>query len=230
MCNNYSAFLGQIFNAKIVLVSENDFAAIASTSQCDIYVTADSTIVMKNEPSTLLTETYDSFITNDWLGISRIHSMIDRVKNMEEDVKDVSVSLIIRGNIERNSFQNSPDVWNEISISAAYNLHLIFVHENGDNGKWKMVENEIIKEVNRMVNYLSDTMFFSITTEHFWDIFNSHNFYKGANRTLSFNAADMSKFITGIDELSSPIVSTDPLLKLVFVLTDDGIEINGIKV
>lgn len=81
-----------------------------------------------------------------------------------------------------------------------------------------------------MVNYLSDTVFFSVTTEHFWDLYHSDMISKKNNKRLSLNGGDVTNFITAIDKHSSPIVSSDPLLKLVFVLTNDGIEIDGIQV
>uniref|UniRef100_A0AC34GS22 Uncharacterized protein n=1 Tax=Panagrolaimus sp. ES5 TaxID=591445 RepID=A0AC34GS22_9BILA len=160
-----------------------------------------------------------------WITTSPYRASLERFNDNEAIFSD----LMVDQTSEEEFRDNSPDVWNEISISAAYNLHLIFVHEENDNNKWSTVEKSIFNEVNKMVNYLSDTVFFSVTTEHFWDLYQSDIFSKKNNKKLVLNGADMTRFITAIDKHSSPVISTDPLLKFVFVLTNDGIEIDGIQ-
>uniref|UniRef100_A0A914Z3H8 Uncharacterized protein n=1 Tax=Panagrolaimus superbus TaxID=310955 RepID=A0A914Z3H8_9BILA len=160
-----------------------------------------------------------------WITTSPYRASLERFSFNEAVFGD----LMDDQNSEKGFRDNSPDVWNEISISAAYNIHLIFVHEENDNSKWSNIEKSIVNEVNKMVNYLSDTVFFSVTTEHFWDLYQSDIFSKKNDKKLVLNGADMTRFITAIDKHSSPIISTDPLLKLVFVLTNDGIEIDGIQ-
>lgn len=129
----------------------------------------------------------------------------------------------------------STDVWNEVPISAAYNIHLIFVHDNSDD-KWSLaLEQSAREEVNRIVEYLGDVAFFKVTEEHFWDLLDVGILKKAPEDkakefSYSGKSADFLNFVTEIDQRSSPIVSVNPLLKFVFLLTENGVTFDEVKV
>ena len=132
-------------------------------------------------------------------------------------------------------FQISTDVWNEVPISAAYNIHLIFVHDNS-NDEWSLaLEQSAREEINRIVEYIGDVAFFKVTEEHFWDLLDVGILKKAPENnakdfSYSGNSADFLNFVTEIDQRSSPIVSVNPLLKFVFLLTENGVTFDGVKV
>lgn len=105
---------------------------------------------------------------------------------------------------------------------------MIFVHKDFETLQWELEQKAILEETNRMVNYLADTLFISVTSEHIWDIFME----KGSKepRRIKLSGGETSKFITAIDKRSSPIASHHPLLKFVFVLADDGFEVDNNQV
>uniref|UniRef100_A0A7E4VLD8 GPI transamidase component n=1 Tax=Panagrellus redivivus TaxID=6233 RepID=A0A7E4VLD8_PANRE len=203
------------FEARVSLVHSKEFAALGGHDACDAVITPNGNIVLKYEQIDRLEQVFDNVIIDDWLGLDKIRTMIDRVKDMNDVVRTTT-----------------PDVWNEIAIPAAYNIHVVFVHAHSNDRHWaEPIEQQISQDINRMINYLSDTLFFRLSTEHVWDLFDTKVFEEGKDGTSSFvgTSADLSNFITAVDQRVSPIVSSDPLLKFVFVLSENGLEIDGIQ-
>ncbi|KAE9551656.1 hypothetical protein FO519_005126 [Halicephalobus sp. NKZ332] len=201
----------KLSNCSVLIVPPEVFQKLSSKSACPAYVMSSGALLLRSD-SKEIEKFVHEFIVYQWMDLPKISNFIKRISNAEE--------------LE----QVSTDVWNEVPISAAYNIHLIFVHDD-TNDEWSLaLEESARQEVNKIVDYLGDVAFFKVTEEHFWDLLDSGVLKKAPeNKEFSYsgNSADFLNFLTEVDQRSSPIVSVNPLLKFVFLLTENGVTFDG---
>lgn len=106
-------------------------------------------------------------------------------------------------------------VWDSAALSANYIVQVIFAHAGGDYSSDWYDANEVLLNVRRFAERIAEVTELRVTGEHLWDFDLSSFRTKDAMAQLKIGADDISNIVTKVDQETSTVESSAPLLKLV---------------
>lgn len=170
------------------------------------------------------------FTSNSWTFIKKDDNKEVLLQRMLTAVADVlldigHLSTIIRRDLKKRM---NPDeiealplnhqkrlVWDSAALSATYIVQVIFVHVDSEpQSKSEELESAVVN-VRRFATKISEVTTLDVSTENLWDFSLSRWLEKDAAGRKMVKVHDISNIITKIDQQTSTVDSSAPLLKLV---------------
>uniref|UniRef100_A0A914E1N1 GPI transamidase component PIG-S n=1 Tax=Acrobeloides nanus TaxID=290746 RepID=A0A914E1N1_9BILA len=199
---------------ELVFLEESEFDRLKANRQSEILITHGRYIlpIPKNlVDSQNLYERVRRIIYEEVLDINRL-SMIMQRERMNEQEKE-----------EFKPIKPDIAVWEDISISPNYNVHVIFIHDDpGVQPRSSVLESKITDTIERLANLLTNTTHISLSWEHFWD-FALENFVRQEKNFSYIPFGSISDFVTEVDRYSAAIEAPNPTFKLAVIYSEHDI-------
>lgn len=129
------------------------------------------------------------------------------------------------------------DVWSQMTLNSNYNVHLIFVHDSDLKNEENFDINRkylIFESIRKFVNIFNESIEVELSAEHFFD-FSLTQFLEQHSRNgkvkdlpeiedltsknlLKIDNSIASSLTAEIDRFSTPLISSDVLIKIVLFL------------
>lgn len=129
------------------------------------------------------------------------------------------------------------DVWSQMTLNSNYNVHLIFVHDSDLKNEENFDINRkylIFESIRKFVNIFNESIEVELSAEHFFD-FSLTQFLEQHSRNgkvkdlpeiedltsknlLKIDNSIASSLTAEIDRFSTPLISSDALIKIVLFL------------
>ncbi|TMS37339.1 hypothetical protein L596_004292 [Steinernema carpocapsae] len=125
--------------------------------------------------------------------------------------------------------QQKRHIWDSAALSVMYNVHLIYLHHYSENAhreefsSYKSIEEEALTAAHRFANRIRNVTDLYVTAEHLWDFDLSSFLTMDVQRRTVIEHNQIANLISGIDASTSTVESSQPLIKIVVLESEDPI-------
>ncbi|OZC07479.1 hypothetical protein X798_05535 [Onchocerca flexuosa] len=187
------------------------------------------TFILNCEDESKLAQRMFAAITDVLLDINHLSTIVRR--DLRQRIQPAEIVTL-------SSSQQKRLIWDSVALSARYIVQVIFLHAGYNESSEYYSPENIILHTRRFATKLADVSDLIISSEHLWDFDLTAWLKKDVQERNTIQMDDISQIVTAIEQETSTVESSAPVMKLVvldapqpIILLDYmGDECNGVVV
>ncbi|VDN02852.1 unnamed protein product [Thelazia callipaeda] len=191
-----------IFGMHVAIVNETAWPYSGYT----IYFGNLWTFVLNSEDETELAQRMFAAITNFLLDINHLSAIVRRDLRRRIQTQDIDAL---------SPSQQKRLIWDSVALNAQYIVHVIFLHAGYKESNGHHWAERVVLNARRFAMKLAEVTELIISSEHLWDFDLNAWLMKDIKGRNIIHMSDISKIVTAVEQETSTVESSAPVIKLV---------------
>ncbi|KAL3982233.1 Phosphatidylinositol-glycan biosynthesis class S family protein [Acanthocheilonema viteae] len=199
-----NAEMNNFFGVHIAIINETVWPYFGYTA----YFDDQWTLILNCEDESKLAQRLFAVITDVLLDTNHLSAIVRR--DLRQRIQSSEIVAL-------SSSQQKRLIWDSVALSAQYIVQVIFLHSGHNESSEHYSPEDIILHTRRFATKLAEVSDLIISSEHLWDFDLTAWLKKDVQERNIIQIDDISQIVTAIEQETSTVESSAPVMKLVIL-------------